>query len=381
MRVLHVMEATIGGTRRHLVDVVRGQLAAGVDVHVAASAERQASMRAELARLGDAGAGVLELPMVRALRPATDRRHGAALQRHLRALAPDVVHTHSSKAGALGRWASLRTGIGRRVHTPHTFAFLFEALFSPAKRRLYRAVETYLGRRTDRMVAVSAEEGDTIRASGVCDPARVRVVPNGIDPAPYRPSTPEERARVRAALRVPADAPLALVVGLLYEAKGQDLALRALAEPGLERLVIAFAGDGDRRADDERLAAELGVADRARFLGWRDDVPALLGAADLLLLPSRWEGMPYVVLEAFASGLPVVAARVDGTRALVVDGETGFGAPVGDARGLAAAVARLLALAPEERRALGAAGRARVARDFSVAAMVRGLVGVYEEVL
>jgi len=379
------MEATIGGTRRHLIDVARGQKAAGVDVHVACSTLRQPSLKAELARLEQEGVGVLELPMIRELRLATDRRHTAELAEHLRRLRPDVVHTHSSKAGALGRWASLRAGVGRRVHTPHTFAFLFEALFSPAKRRLYRAVEGFLGRRTDRMIAVSGEEGETIRGSGVCAPEIVRVVPNGIDPAPYA-ADGAARERVRRELGLaPEDdaAPLALVVGLLYEAKGQDVALHALASPELRGsgLAIAFAGDGDRRAEYEALAAELGVADRARFLGWRDDVPALLAAADLLVLPSRWEGMPYIVLEAFASGLPVVATRVDGTRELVVDGETGFGSPIGDARALGAAIARLLALEPARRRALGEAGRARVRSDYSIDAMVRGLISVYEEVL
>jgi glycosyltransferase involved in cell wall biosynthesis len=375
------MEATVGGTRRHLIDVARGQRQAGLDVHVAASTLREPGMAADLARLADEGVGVLALPMVRAVRPLSDRRHARALAEHLAAVRPDVVHTHSSKAGALGRWASLRTGIGRRVHTPHAFAFRFAALFSPARRRLYRAIETYLGRRTDRVIAVSAEEGETIRASGVCDPERVRVVPNGIDPRPYGGATAATRARVRAALGVPDGAPLALVVGLLYEAKGQDLALRAMAAPGLEQLVVAFAGDGEGRAEYEALARELALGRRARFLGWRDDVPDLLAAADLLLLPSRWEGMPYAVLEAFAAGLPVVAARVDGTRALVVDGCTGFTAPVDDARALAAATARLLALAPESRRALGAAGRARATADFSLEAMVRGLVRVYEEVV
>jgi glycosyltransferase involved in cell wall biosynthesis len=320
--------------------------------------------------------GVRELPMVRAVAPRADLRHERALERILRELRPDVVHTHSSKAGVLGRAASLRTGVGRRVHTPHTYAFLFGALFSPPKRRFYRAVEGFLGRRTERVIAVSEEEGETIRAAGVCAPERVRVVPNGIDPAPYAAAAPA----ARAALGVPADAPLAALVGLIYEAKGQDLALRALARPGCEGLHLALAGDGERRADCEALARELGVAARAHFLGWRDDVPALLAASDFLMLPSRWEGMPYILLEAFAAGLPAVAARVDGTRALVREGETGFGAPIGDAEALGEAAARMVALGPDARARMGARGRELVLAHHTLESMVGGLCAVYEEV-
>src|SRR5262245_39279262 len=371
------MESTIGGTRRHLVDAARGLHALGLDVHVVASAVRQPSMREDLAQLAALGVGVRELPMGRAISPRADLRHERALERILLELAPDVVHTHSSKAGALGRAASLRTGVGRRVHTPHTFAFLFGALFPPGKRRFYRAVEGFLGRRTERLIAVSEEEGDTIRAAGVCDPARVRVVPNGLDPAPFAAAAPASRA----ALGVPAGAPLAAVVGLVYEAKGQDLALQALAQKGCETLHLAIAGDGDRRAAWARIARELGVAERAHFLGWRDDVPALLAASDFLILPSRWEGMPYIVLEAFAAGRPVVAARVDGTRTLVLEGETGFGAAVGDAGDLAAAAARMLAAGPDARARMGARGRELVLARHTVEAMVRGLRAVYEELL
>ena len=377
LRVLHVMECTIGGTRRHIVDVARGQNALGLDVHLAVAAERQPDFRDDLGALAAEGVGVFELPMVREVRPLLDASLARALKRHLRELRPAVVHAHSSKGGALGRWASLRTGIGRRVYSPHSIAFLHAARFGRAKRRLFKTVETYLGRRTDRLVAVSTSEAETIHASGVIDPARVRIVPNGVDPAQYAGVTPADRA----ALATPAGAPVAAVVGLLYEAKGQDLALRALTLPGCEALHLWIAGEGELRAAYEALARELGVADRAHFLGWRKDVPALLAAADFLLLPSRWEAMPYIVMEAMASRLPVVAARVDGVRDLVLEGETGFGSALDDPAALAASCAKAIGLGPERRRAMGERGRSLVEERFSVDTMVRGLVGVYREVL
>lgn len=377
MRVLHVMECTIGGARRHITEVARGQRAAGLDVHLVVSAERQPDFREDMARLADEGVAVLELPMVRQVRPALDLAHARALARHLREVRPDVVHAHSSKGGVLGRWASIRTGIGRRVYTPHTFAFLHSASFGPVARALYRSVETWFGRRTDRTVAVSASEAETIRASGVVDPATVRVVPNGIDPASYDGVAPADRA----ALDTPPGAPAAALVGLIYEAKGQDLALEALGRPGCEELHLWIAGEGEHRARLEERARELGVGARAHFLGWRKDVPALLAAADFLVLPSRWEAMPYVVLEALASRRPVVAARVDGVRDLVLEGETGMLCAVGDVGELAAACARMAALGAAERAALGARGRALVETSFSVDAMVRGLIEVYAELL
>ncbi|MEM7306905.1 MAG: glycosyltransferase [Planctomycetota bacterium] len=377
MRVLHVMEATIGGTRRHITEVARGQNAAGLDVHLVVAAERQPSFLDDLKEMQAEGVGVKLLPMVRELSPRLDFAHARFLARHLRELAPDVVHAHSSKAGALGRWASLRTGIGRRVYTPHTYAFLFSALFSPAKRKVYRSIETWLARRTDRIVAVSEEEGATIRGSGVCDPDKVRVVPNGIDPEPYATAAPVSRD----SLGVPPGVPLACVVGLVYEAKGQDLAVEALTRPGCEQLHLAIAGDGDRLAEFRDRARELGVGDRAHFLGWRNDVPALLAAADFLLLPSRWEAMPYIVPESLAARRPVVATRVDGVGGAVLQGETGLLAEIDDVESIAAACAEMVALGPDERARMGRRGHDLVYELFTDDVMVQRLQKVYEELL
>ncbi len=377
MRVLLVMEATIGGTRRHIVDLARGLAARGVQTHLVASAEREPAFRGDLALLAEAGVHASELPMVRAVRPLTDARHYRALKRRLEDVRPDIVHTHSSKAGALGRMASLAVGIGKRVHTPHTFAFLFSAMFSPGKRALFRRVEGFLGKRTDLTIAVGESEAETIRRSGVVPAERVRVVPNGIDAGPW---STEERVP-RSELGVANGSPLLVLVGLLNHAKGQDVAIEALTRPGLEDAHLCLAGIGDWEAELQDLSRSRGVAERVRFLGWREDVPALLGAADLVLVPSRWEGMPYIVLEAQARGVPVVGTRVDGVRELVQEGETGFFADVDDPDDLARAIRAALALSPEERAAVGAAGRAHVRDEHGLDRMVDRMIEVYEEVL
>ena len=375
MRVLHVMECTIGGTRRHLVEVALAQRALGLDVHVAASSLRQPDFELELVQLERAGIGVRRVPMVRELRPLTDHRHAHELQRILLELRPQIVHTHSSKAGALGRWASLRTGIGQRVHTPHTFAFLFEAMFPAWKRALFRRVETYLGARTARIVAVSADEAATIERARVVSPRIVRVVPNGIDPAPYRAARPLARRE----LGFDQGRPLVLVAGLFNLAKGQDLALAALCEPGLEQVQLALAGNGGERAALERQCARLGLKERVRFLGFRRDVPALLASADVLLLPSRWEGLPYIVLEAMAAGRAVVATPVDGARELIRASGAGRLASAIDAPAIAAALREVLELDPRARAELGARGQAAVLEHYTVRRMAEGLIAVYHE--
>ncbi|QDU84873.1 Putative glycosyltransferase EpsD [Planctomycetes bacterium Pla163] len=375
LRVVHVMESTIGGTRRHLVDVALGQAEAGLDVHVIASCERHAEFRDDLERLAAEGVGVLELPMVRSLRPLVDYSHLRAVQRHLRAIVPDVVHTHSSKGGVLGRVASLRTGIGARVHTPHTFAFLFSHMFGPAKRRVFRSIEERLARGTHVVVAVGAGEAETMLASGVVRADQVRVVPNGIDPGPFETAEPLARADLGAHQ----DELLLGVVGLLNVAKGQDLALRALARPGAERARLVLVGHGDTEGELRALAADLGVADRVEFLGWRRDVPRILRSLDGLVLPSRWEGLPYVVLEAMAAGTPVLAARVDGARDLVGDGRGGFTFEVESVDGLTGCIAHLASLTRDERERLGASGRATLLAGHTRSTMVSGLEAVYRE--
>lgn len=370
------MEATIGGTRRHIVDVATGQKAAGVDVHLAVATTRDPDFPGDLERLEELGVGVSRLPMVREIAPRQDLADLLALRRLLKELRPDVVHTHCSKAGVLGRVASISTGIGQRVHTPHTFAFLFEALFGPRKRAVFRAIEKGLARRSSRVIAVSEGEAQTFRSSGVVPEGRIRVAANGIDPRRFEGAEPANLLE----LDLDPTRPLLAVIGLVYEAKGQDLLLEALARPGLEEVQLLVVGPGD--TSRHRLLVErLGLASRVRFLGARRDVPALLAACDCLVLPSRWEGMPYIVLEAMAASRPVVATPVDGARELVQQGVTGLLTGEISIDSIAESLRDLLALESDERLAMGRAGHARLAEGYSIEAMVERLVEIYEDVL
>ena len=148
----------------------------------------------------------------------------------IRDVEPDLVHTHSSKAGALGRRAAQSAGCSAVVHTPHTYSFLFGEMFGPLKRWLFKAIERRLSKMARLVVAVSEGEAETMRSSGVVSPDKVRVVSNGIDPGPYEGAAPSLPAdSEEGALRV-------LVCGLLNVAKGQDLAISSLTHPGCEEV-------------------------------------------------------------------------------------------------------------------------------------------------
>ena len=381
MRVLQVMECTIGGTRRHLHDLVHGLLGRGVAVTVACAARRDPRMREDMAGMAAAGARVHELPMVRPISPVRDAWHATRLAGLLAGRGFDVVHTHSSKAGALGRAAALLASGGVRIHTPHTYAFSFQGGAgqggeSAGPRGLILGTERLLARVTDRVIHVSASERDEGAALRVVPPGRQRVVHNGIDPGRF--AAPSGGDALRAELGIPAAARVVGAVGLLNDAKGHDLLVDALARlPDDVHLLIV--GHGEREAALREQAARLGLSARVHLAGWRDDVSAAHSAMDVFALPSRWEGLPYSLLEAMAAGVPSVASDVNGSRdILACEPPAGLLVPREDSAALAAALQRLLddrALAAR----LAAAGTARVAAEFTLDAMIERTLQVYRE--
>lgn len=198
-------------------------------------------------------------------------------------------------------------------------------------------------------------------------PERLAYIPNGVSMACY--ADPLSRELLRAELGLPADARLAGSVGRLTAQKGLDLLIDALAAPALAGLHLLLAGAGEEEGRLRAQAQRLGLAGRVHFLGYRRDVPRLLGALDLYVHPARFEGMPNALLEAMAASCPIVATAVDGNGELIADGRHGWLVPAGDASALAAAMGAALA-DPAEARRRGESARQRAATDFSQAAMV-----------
>lgn len=230
------------------------------------------------------------------------------------------------------------------------------------QRRWHLALDRLTTRLSAGEVCVSEGVLRFARDRGGIDPGRLTVIPNGVDPRPFDDAGPADRA----ALGVPPDATLALFVGRLDVQKGVPILLRAAAEVAKAdpRWHLALVGDGPGRDSVTRAVASPGLRGRVHWLGRRDDVPALLKAADLLVLPSLWEGMPNVVLEAMAARRAVVATAVEGTEDLVVPGVTGWLVPPTDPQALAAALVE----AASDRDRLGRfgeAGRARVEAHFT----------------
>jgi glycosyltransferase involved in cell wall biosynthesis len=260
----------------------------------------------------------------------------------------DVVHLHSSKAAALGRVAV--ASLGRRrpavVVTPHYWSWLVGGRWAP----LYRWIERILAPRCDVIVAVSEKEADEGRAVLGAARDRIKVIPNGVDREHFSP----DGARADRDEQTP----LVVCVGRLSEQKGQDVAIRALAlarDPSTRLRLVGGDSQGGERARIQALAESLGVADRIEWRGHLADTAPELRAADLVIAPSRWEGMSLVLLEAMACGAALVVTDVSGSEAV---GDAGVIVPPVDPEALAAAIDELLDDAPRRRR-LGLAARDR----------------------
>jgi glycosyltransferase involved in cell wall biosynthesis len=337
----------------------------------------------------------------RAIRPLRDLMASRALRRELAGFGPDIVHTHASKAGFVGRRAVFGgrfIGHGplpaRTVHTFH--GHVLEGYFPPATSRLLAKLEAALARRTDVLVAVSEATAEDLARLGVARSERFVISPPGIDLAPFLALAPPdadghtsaEGDSFRAELGVPRDAPLVLVLGRLAPIKRAELALevfqrtlqmdRDSREARTAHMVLV--GDGAIRSLLERQAHRLApdVRDRVHFAGARQEVVPALAACDVLLSTSRNEGLPVAMIEAAAAARPVVSTAVGGVAEIVTNGVTGLLAVEED--GLALALASLLT-DPAERRRMGLAARAAVQRRHGAEALADRLEALYRRLV
>lgn len=243
-------------------------------------------------------------------------------------------------------WTVLRHRV-RLMHAHHRYpAFMASMLRNVLPLRLITTVHNRFPNRAraslwgDRAIAVSEDIAQWLRDECGTPADKIRVIHNGI-PAPHR-YLDEETAALRAECAVPSDARLLCAVGRLSEQKNFALLLGALAGLRTRTWCLLLVGEGEQRESLERQAAELGIAEQTRFLGRRSDVPLIMQASDLLVTSSAWEGFPYVIVEALACGLPIVATDVGGVREGVLNGETGSLVPAGDAQALTQAIGALI---------------------------------------
>jgi len=291
--------------------------------------------------------------LVRQVAPISDLRALASLRAAIRSFQPQVVHTHSSKAGILGRLAARLEGVST-VHTVHGFGFT--PLQAAPTYFLFRAAEKTMARFTDHFVTVSETDRRRGIEIGLFPPDKATVIRAAIDLGRFQAAIDGEAVRKR--LGVPIGVPMVTQIGNFKPQKAplDFVRVAAAVHPTHPDAWFVMVGDGPLREPAERLARELGVADRMVFSGWWNDVPGLLAATTVSVLTSRHEGLPCSVVESLAAGVPVVATAVDGTVEVVRSGDNGLLAPAGDITGLAQSVGRLLA-DPGLRARMAAAAR------------------------
>jgi glycosyltransferase involved in cell wall biosynthesis len=368
---LHVAYLTAGlADRGYETTLVAGTLARGEESMAAVSEAR--------------GVRIETLPALhREIGPLRDAQAILRLARLIRRERPTILHTHTAKAGAVGRLAALLAGSARPPIIVHTFhGHVLRGYFNPLTTFAFRMLERWLARVTTALVAVSPEVRDDLVRLHVAPVSKFTVVRLGIELDERTDAAEAVRAETRRQLGVRQDAFIVGWVGRMTAVKRTDdvvRALRGLVDRGVDAY-LCLVGDGPDRDQLERYAHELGVVKRCLFVGYQEDVARFYSAMDALLLPSVNEGTPVSVIEALAAQRPVVATRVGGTPDVIRDGVDGFLVEVGDVDALSERLAELAA-DPERRARMGAVGRERVLGRYAVERLVEDIDRLYRELL
>ncbi|HEY7794085.1 MAG TPA: glycosyltransferase [Gaiellaceae bacterium] len=384
MKIVHVIaRLNVGGAALHVLQLAREQMRRGHDVLVVAGTLAAGEESMEYIA-DDLGVQVYKLPALqRELSVEADSSATRELREIIRARRPDVLHTHTAKAGATGRIAATLAGSARPKAVVHTYhGHVLSGYFSRRWEHLFRRIESVLALTTGTLIAVSDEVRDDLVGFGVAGPERFVVVPYGFDLPAWSDADDAARTRIRKELGLGADTFAIGWAGRLTAIKRPlDLVrtLRAVVDSGVDAQLV-LVGDGELRGDVEALARELGVAGRTRFAGFQQRIREWYAAVDASLLTSANEGTPVVAIESLAAGRPVVATRAGGTGTVVQDGTSGYLLEIGDIAGLAARLAEL-ARDPELRRRLGEAGAADVRERFTVSRMADEIDAVYARLL
>jgi glycosyltransferase involved in cell wall biosynthesis len=292
---------------------------------------------------------------------------------------PHIVHTHTAKAGLLGRLAARMAGVPIVLHTYH--GHVLHGYYGPVKSWLLRRMEQALARITDRLVTVSEQVKAELVAHGVAGAEKITVIPLGFDLESFLTSS-AQRGQFRQEIGLNGVVKLVGIVGRLFPIKNHRLFLDAAAkvtarEPATRFVIV---GDGVLRSALEQQAKELGIADRVFFIGWRRDLPRIYADLDVLVVSSDNEGTPVSAIEAMAAGCPVVATCVGGLPDLISDHDTGLLVRPKDANGLATAVLHLLRN-PEIARTIGENAMMVARERFAAKRLLRDVDRLYKQLL
>lgn len=367
-RVLYITTAAeFGGAPLHVLQVMEYMVKKGHEVGLVAAPEPRLME-------GARALGVKLFPnphFVRPIKPWKDFRALWPVFHAIKVFNPDLVHAHSTKAGYAARLACalLRKPV---IFTAHGWAFTEGR--SPIARKLLALAERLAAKVTAKIICVSEHDRQLALRWKVARPEQLVVIHNGVDPRPFLET---DGSPIREELGLN-EGPVLTFVGRLAPPKDPVTLLSAVKD--LPNGVLLIVGDGELQPQVERYIAENGLNRRVKLLGERRDVPRILAASDIFVLSSRWEGLPYTIIEAMMAGLPVVATRVGGIPELVEEGVTGYLVPPKDPDALVKAIHKLLG-DPSLRHRMGEAGREKALQGFALDRMLRETERVYEEVL
>lgn len=378
MHVCHVITRLIvGGAQENTLLTCEGLHARGHRVTLISGPTRgpEGSL-VERARAG--GYDFIEEPdLVRAVNPWRDVRARRYLTWNFQRLRPDVVHTHSSKAGILGRFAARDARVPVILHTIHGMSFNRTQPWPV--RTLYAMLERRAARFTKRLITVADAMIEQSVAAHVAPRGKFTTIHSGMEVERFDPGL-YNRAAVRREWGVPDDAVVVGTVARLFRRKGYEQLLPIMARAAARdpSLRFVWVGDGAQRRDYELQLADLGLTGRTTLTGLAppEDIPRLMAGFDILAHTSQWEGLPRGVVQALLMRVPAVAFAIDGTPEVVLDGATGRLVPLGDLEAFAEALVQLSA-DPARRRAMGEAGRRRCLERFSARVMVDRLECLY----
>jgi glycosyltransferase involved in cell wall biosynthesis len=282
------------------------------------------AVESSLEEAGRTGVKIFTIPeLVRRIDPFNDFKTVLKLIRIFREERPHIVHTHTSKAGILGRWAALLAGVPVIIHTPH--GHVFWGYFNRWKTKLYVLLERLTATITDRIVTLTEQEKKDHVRYHIADENKFTVIHSGVDLSKFS-GTQVNVAEMKNKLGIAQGAFVVGTVGRLTPVKGQKYLIEAAAKilPKIPEIVFVFLGDGELMNELKMQAASAGISDKVKFLGWLPNVAEFMSTFDIFVLPSLNEGMGKVLVEAMAAGKPIIASDIGGISDLVVHGKNGL---------------------------------------------------------
>lgn len=329
--------------------------------------------------------------MYRELNPFRDYKSYFKIRKLIREFKPDIVHTHAAKAGAVGRLAAAHEGVPVIIHTFH--GHIFHSYFGPAKTRVFLEIERYLAKRTTKIVTLSEiQKHELSEVYKVAPPERFEIVPLGFDLEKFETGQEEKRRKFRQAYNIDSDEIAIGIVGRLVPVKNHTLFLKALSIVAgkTNKKVRAFIiGDGDERGNIESIAKELGLQfnnedlqqkNLLTFTSWIKDIDVSNAGMDIIALTSNNEGTPVSLIEAQASGKPIVSTSIGGIEDIVIPNRTAFLSPINDEKTLAD---NLLKLVEDDmlRQSFSVSGADFVRNKFSYQRLCADMAGLYNSLL